>query len=192
MHSLILLLVLALLTPAHASANAVSIGDGDSFRLGEHRYRLYGMDAPELHQDCKDAEGESWPCGVRARTELRRIIATDPLECRSIETDRYGRIVATCLAGHRDVAEEMVRSGFAVAAGRPGKPSPYEEAQRQARAAKRGLWAGTFDMPREWRRGNPRHENEERAVMTPREWLDEKLAALRQLLSQWFPSLFGS
>ncbi len=40
---------------------AVRLADGDSFRLGEHRYRLYGIDAPELHQDCKDADGKHGP-----------------------------------------------------------------------------------------------------------------------------------
>jgi endonuclease YncB( thermonuclease family) len=177
--------------PNQALADAVRLADGDSFRLGEHRYRLYGIDAPELHQECKDADGKAWPCGTRARTELRRIIATHPLECRSVDTDRFGRIVATCMAGSRDIAEEMVRAGYATALGRPGTASPYEDAQRQARAAKRGLWAGTFEMPIEWRRANPRDDEPEGSVITARDWLDQKIAEIRQTLAEWFPSLFG-
>ena len=177
--------------PFEARADAVHLADGDSFRLGEHRYRLYGIDAPELHQECKDADGNAWPCGTRARTELRRIIGTHPLKCRSVETDRFGRIVATCWADSRDIAEEMVRAGYATASGRPRAPSPYDDAQRQARADKRGLWAGTFEMPREWRRGNPRDDEPERSVMTPREWLDQKIAKVWQALAKWFRSLFG-
>ena len=183
-------IVCGILFPVQVYANGVNLADGDSFRIGEHCYRLYGIDAPELHQDCKDVDGKAWPCGTRARTELRRIIATHPLECRSVETDRFGRIVATCRAGSRDIAEEMVRAGYATASGRPGVPSPYEDAQRQARAAKRGLWAGTFQMPREWRRGNPRDDESERSVMTPREWLAQKIAGIRQALAEGFPSLF--
>ncbi|ARQ00879.1 thermonuclease family protein [Pseudorhodoplanes sinuspersici] len=180
-----------LLFPVQVHASGVSLADGDSFRIGEYRYRLHGIDAPELHQECKDIDGRVWPCGTRARTELRRIIATDPLECRSVTTDRFGRIVATCLAGSRDIAEEMVRAGYAIASGRHGAPSPYEDAQRQARDAKRGIWAGTFETPREWRRGNPRSDEPERSVITPRAWLDRKIAEIRKTLAEWFPSIFG-
>lgn len=188
---ILLSIVGGVLLPAEVLANAVRLADGDSFRLGEHRYRLYGIDAPELHQECKDADGDTWPCGTRARTELRRIIATHPLECRSIDTDRFGRIIATCKAGGRDIAEEMVRAGYAMASGRPGVPSPYETAQAQARAAKKGLWAGSFEMPVEWRRANPRDNEPQGSVTTARDWLDQKLAEIRQALAEWFPSIFG-
>lgn len=180
-----------ILLPIQAGADAVHLADGDSFRIGEHRYRLYGIDAPELRQECKDAEGEPWPCGTRARTELRRIIATHPVECRSIDTDRFGRIVATCKAGGRDIAEELVRAGYAMASARPGVRSPYEDAQAQARIAKRGLWAGTFEMPAEWRRANPRDEEPEGTVVTARDWLDRKIAEIRQALAEWLPAIFG-
>lgn len=170
-------------------AEAVHLADGDSFRLGERRYRLYGIDAPELHQDCKDADGETWPCGRRARTELRRIIGTHPLECRPVTTDRFGRIIATCVAGGRDVAEEMVRSGYATTFNRPGSSNRYDEAQAQARADKRGLWVGAFEIPQEWRRGHPR--DAESSVMTPRDWLDQKIVAIRQALDEWWASIFG-
>jgi endonuclease YncB( thermonuclease family) len=33
-----------------------------------------------------------------------------------------------------------------------GYTSPYRAEQDEARAAKRGLWAGTFTEPGEWRR----------------------------------------
>jgi endonuclease YncB( thermonuclease family) len=146
------------LVPALARAEAVRLSDGDSFRLGDHRYRLHGIDAPELHQDCKDAKGNSWPCGTRARSELRRLIGTHPVECRAVTVDRFGRIVATCSAGGKDLAEEMVRSGYATIFTRSGIASPYEKAQAEARAEKRGIWAGSFDVPSDWRRANPRDE----------------------------------
>jgi len=185
------LIVSGALLPVQAHANGVHLADGDSFRIGEQRYRLYGIDAPELRQECKDADGQTWPCGIRARTELRRIIATHPVECRSIDTDRFGRIVATCKAGGRDIAEEMVRAGYATALGRPGTPSPYENAQAQARAAKRGLWIGSFEMPLEWRRANPRDDEPAGSVITARQWLDQKIAEIRDTLAEWLPSIFG-
>lgn len=196
MHWIILLAIAGSLSfSLHAHASGVHLADGDSFRLGEQRYRLYGIDAPELHQECKDADGEPWPCGTRARSELRRIIGTHPLECRTITTDRFGRIVATCMAGGRDLAEEMVRAGYATVSSRPGFPNPYEEAQRQARVGKRGLWVGSFEMPRDWRRSNPRTDGPPDSTVPSSSWLDRKIAetrqTLKQFLAEWFPSIFG-
>lgn len=162
-------IVAAGLAPALAQAEAVQLSDGDSFRLGGHRYRLHGIDAPELHQGCKDAQGRDWPCGTRARSELRRLIGTHPVECRAVTVDRFGRIVANCTAGGKDIAEEMVRSGYATVFTRSGFASPYEKAQAEARAEKRGIWAGTFDVPSEWRRANPRDE-EPTGTTHARDW----------------------
>jgi endonuclease YncB( thermonuclease family) len=169
------------LTPSVLRAEAVHLADGDSFRLGEQRYRLYGIDAPELHQECKGSDGRNWPCGIRARTELRRLIGTHPLECKAQTVDRFGRIVATCHAGGRDLSEEMVRSGYATIFTRPGYASAYEEAQREARAEKRGIWAGSFDIPSDWRRSNPR-QDETAVDFNAREWIGEALAQAWQWL----------
>jgi endonuclease YncB( thermonuclease family) len=171
-------------------AEPVHLADGDSFTLGSQRYRLYGIDAPELHQDCTDAAGRSWPCGTRARSELRRIIGTYPVTCRIVATDRFGRSVATCHAGGRDLAEEMVRSGYATVIMRSGFASPYEAVQADARADKRGLWAGRFDTPSDWRRANPR-DDAPQAQQTPRDWLARKSAEAWEALSQWMRATFG-
>lgn len=169
----------------------VHLSDGDSFALGGERYRLQGIDAPELHQECKDSSGRNWPCGTRARAELRRIIGTNPVRCRTISTDRYGRNIAVCEAGGRDLAEEMVRAGFATVNDRRGS-SPYTGAQAEARAGKRGIWAGTFETPREWRRSHPRVDDGAAArPPAPRDWLANKAAELWQALMQWLRLLFG-
>lgn len=172
-------------------AEPVHLADGDSFKLGSQRYRLSGIDAPELHQHCTYPSGETWPCGVRARSELRRIIGTYPVTCKAISTDRFGRILASCRAGGRDLAEEMVRAGYATSSARFGFFNPYERAEAQARADKRGLWAGTFEMPLEWRRSNPRDDDTVAAVVTPRDWLGHKLTEARQMLASWLRAMSG-
>jgi endonuclease YncB( thermonuclease family) len=169
---LIAVAIAVALAPAALRAEPVHLADGDSFRLGNQRYRLQGIDAPELHQECKDSGGRNWPCGVRARTELRRLIGTHPLECKTEAVDRFGRIVATCHAGGRNLSEEMVRSGYATIFTRSGQTSAYEQAQREARADKRGIWSGSFDIPSDWRRSNPRHE-EPAGGFNFREWFTE-------------------
>jgi endonuclease YncB( thermonuclease family) len=170
----------------------VRLSDGDSFSLGRERYRLQGIDAPELRQECKDAAGRAWPCGNRARSELRRIIGTHPVQCRTVSTDRYGRNIAVCKAGGRDIAEEMVRSGFATIIDRRGASNPYAAAQAEARADKRGLWAGSFENPGEWRRANPRREDGTVPLPpSPRDWLANRASALWQAITTWLQSVFG-
>lgn len=190
---LALVIALALFTPAAAQQGPqpVRLADGDSFALGRERYRLYGIDAPELHQECADARGQSWPCGTRARSELRRIIGTHPVECRTVSTDRYGRNIAVCHAGGRDLAEEMVRAGFATTIDRRGSQNPYGGAQAEARADKRGLWAGKFETPSDWRRANPRDPEAAPPSETPRDWLARKGADLWQAAVEWMRSVLG-
>ena len=112
-------------------------------------------------------------------------------QCRTLSTDRYGRFIAVCHAGGRDLAEEMVRSGFATTVASRGGGNPYESAQADARAGKRGVWAGTFDTPRDWRRANPRDPETGPPGETPRDWLARKTADLWQALSDWVRSLLG-
>ena len=186
--------MMALTMPAagQQGPQPVRLADGDSFSLGRERYRLYGIDAPELHQQCTDSAGRAWPCGTRARSELRRIIGTHPVHCRTVSTDRYGRNIAVCQAGGRDLAEEMVRSGFATVIDRRGDTNPYRGAQAAARADKSGIWAGTFERPNDWRRANPRGDDQPApSTPTPHDWLANKAAELWQALIAWLRSIFS-
>jgi endonuclease YncB( thermonuclease family) len=180
-HTIIAASLAAALLPGVVHAEAVQLSDGDSFKLGDMRYRLHGIDAPELHQDCTDTHGRSWPCGIRARSELRRLIGTHPVECKAVTVDRFGRVIATCIAGGKDLAEEMVRSGYATVFTRPGFASPYEKAQSEARAEKRGIWAGSFDVPSDWRRANPRDDAPATSV-SARDWVSQVFAQAKQWL----------
>lgn len=132
-----------------ALTGAVRLADGDSFELGSQRIRLEGIDAPELHQNC-GAPGNEWPCGRRAKEALQTIVDSGEVECRPVDQDRYGREVAICAASMRDLGRAMVEQGFAVATG-----SAYLKEERAARAAKRGIWAGPFEAPAEWRARHP-------------------------------------
>lgn len=123
--------------------------DGDSLRKGEHEYRLHGIDAPELHQQCQGADGRDYACGRAARDRLRSLISGQPLACDIAETDRYGRRVAQCRAGPKDINREMVLSGWAMAYRRHG--TDYAEEEADARKARRGIWQGDFEIPERWR-----------------------------------------
>ena len=121
--------------------------DGDSFFIGNREVRLKGIDAPEGRQTCQ-RNGQSWPCGEDARRELARLIGDRTVACRSVETDQHGRLLGSCTAGGTELNREMVRSGYAVAFG------SFESEERQAKAARQGLWSGEFVRPKDWRRDN--------------------------------------
>jgi len=131
----------------------VQAADGDSLRLGGQRIRLSGIDAPELHQTCQNDKGKPYPCGVLAKRQLERTIKGPGLKCETVATDRYGRSVAACTVNGRDLSDVMVRSGWALDTTRDGV---YLAAEAEARRARRGMWAGTFEEPADWRLRNPR------------------------------------
>ncbi len=121
--------------------------DGDTLAKGGDRFRLLGIDAPELAQTCLRGS-ESWPCGEEARRALQRLASAADFSCSGGSRDRYGRLLVYCSAGGRDVSSDMVSAGFAVASGYFQFSSEQAEARRQAR----GIWVGEFENPSQWRR----------------------------------------
>jgi endonuclease YncB( thermonuclease family) len=144
--------------PFGPGAKIVSV-DGDSLRAANGaEYRLFGIDAPELHQTCNEADGKSWLCGRAAKAKLTTLIKGGNVNCEARATDRFGRIVAVCSAeGVPDLGEAMVRDGYAIDLG-GAAGNPYRDAQAEAEAAKRGIWRGTFERPSDWRQANPRSD----------------------------------
>jgi endonuclease YncB( thermonuclease family) len=123
--------------------------DGDSIEIAGARIRLYGIDAPELDQSCTDAAGQPWSCGRKAAQELRRHVAGRELHCVPSSSDRFNRAIAVCsLPDGSDLNGWIVGQGWALAYDRAGTYRPQEQ---EAQAARRGLWAGTFVPPSEWR-----------------------------------------
>lgn len=129
---------------------SIAVIDGDSLRDGQTEIRLYGIDAPEYLQSCLDAQGSSYSCGKRAADELRKLVRAGEIKCSSSGLDRYHRAISRCHSGALDVNQEMVRRGWAVAFIQFG--SDYVYAETQARQAKRGLWAGSFEEPAQFRK----------------------------------------
>ena len=150
--ALLLLFALAL-NVANAQLNAIvgaaTVIDGDTLDVAGVRIRLWGIDAPESRQVCSVA-GTEYPCGGRATAHLRALIADRPVACEPRSTDRYGRTVALCRVDGRDLGAAMVRDGWAVAFVRYAMD--YVPQEQEARAARRGLWEGTFLAPEIWRR----------------------------------------
>ena len=140
---------------AQSLSGRADVIDGDTIAIrGEPaRLRLYGIDAPEGKQTCSDPGGRPYLCGSRSADALATIIGHNGrVTCRAEDRDRYGRIVATCEANGREINAEMIRQGWAVEY-EQYSDGRYSDEEEEARSAKRGLWAGTFVKPWEWRRG---------------------------------------
>jgi endonuclease YncB( thermonuclease family) len=130
------------------TGNATVI-DGDSLRLNGTEIRLHGIDAPEYRQICSDAHGDGYACGKEAAAALRAIVRNAEVTCSSWETDRYGRAVSTCHVGEQNVARVMVQRGWAIAYRKHSADYVSEEAE--AKKARRGIWAGRFEAPEDYR-----------------------------------------
>ncbi len=141
------------LLAAPVLANAVgtaSVIDGDTIEVRGQRIRLHGIDAPESRQFCR-RDGKPWQCGKDAANALADKIARRTGTCEDLGRDRYKRIIARCTVASEDLGEWMVSQGLALAYRRYSLDYVDEEAE--ARAARRGIWAGEFVKPWEWRRG---------------------------------------
>ncbi len=136
--------------PLSGTATAI---DGDTLRLAGQRVRLTGLDAVERAQTCA-VDGRDWPCGEAAHAFLAAAVGGTTTTCTPAGHDRYGRVLATCTAGGRDLGDALVRAGWAVAD--PG----YALALAEARLARRGIWAGRFDDPADWRRRHDAGEDD--------------------------------
>ncbi len=126
------------------------IVDGDTIWISETKIRLHGIDAPETKQECFRQDGSSYRCGEASTDALRVLIGTDPVRCEGDTYDRYKRLIATCYSGTLNLNAELVRQGWALAYRRYSKD--YVSAEMEAQEAMRGIWAGEFETPWEWRR----------------------------------------
>lgn len=131
--------------PAHAA-------DGDTLNLTGIAVRLHGIDAPELAQSCT-RDGVSWACGREAADRLAGLVAGKSVQCEQRDVDDYGRSVATCRAAGTDLAAAMVDAGLAIAL--PHFTTAYVGHETRAREQRRGIWAGEFEPPSEYRAAHP-------------------------------------
>lgn len=125
-------------TPANLQpATVAEVVDGDTVALTNGRHvRYIGINTPEHDQPYfaeAQAANRQWVAGRQIQLEL------------DVETfDQYGRTLAYVWVGEVMVNLEIVRQGFANAFTVPPNlryEKLFQQAEREAREAKRGLWA---------------------------------------------------
>lgn len=147
------LLLGAAVLPAEAGEGLItgraSVVDGDTLEIGSVRIRLFGIDAPEAGQTCRNRAGKSWQCGSEAANRLSELIEDSELACRPRDRDVYGRIIASCEAGGIDVNGQLIAEGLAWAFIRYS--DEYAPVEAKARSAAVGIWNGTAEAPWDYR-----------------------------------------
>ncbi|GGA92811.1 hypothetical protein GCM10011491_21120 [Brucella endophytica] len=125
--------------------------DGDTLVISSQHIRLAGIDAPEMGQSCRRG-GQDYACGVEARDALKALINGRSVRCTGRGIDKYQRLLSDCRIGGTDLNRQMVEEGWAVAYGR------YAGEEEMARTMRRGIWAGTFERPQDWRKARQAQE----------------------------------
>jgi len=125
----------------------VGVHDGDTLTAltddkRELKVRLHGIDAPELGQ----------PYGQASKRALSDLVFGKHVTLHTTGTDRYKRTLARVTAGDIEVDALMIATGHAWHYTRYDRTAALEAAERNARAAKRGLWTDAEPVPPwEWR-----------------------------------------
>jgi endonuclease YncB( thermonuclease family) len=147
------MLLLAFCVVQARSAECI-VSDGDTLIVDGTKFRLDGIDAPELNQICLDEKGQPWKCGLDARDALAKLIANCAVRCEDKGPDKVhpDRRIGICTVKGMDITlnEWPVREGWAV------NFEPYAKGRflpDQADAAHngRGIWKGCFTAPTNWR-----------------------------------------
>jgi endonuclease YncB( thermonuclease family) len=145
---------LVLAQPATAVVTGTaSVVDGDTLDIRDSRFRLFGIDAPERAQQCKDHDDRTYLCGSKAALALENFIAGRPVTCSPVAGQKktYASTVARCEVAGKDLAEWLVEQGHAL--DWPDYSNgKYDQAQQRARGAGRGIWDGKFVLPWDFRR----------------------------------------
>ena len=140
-------LLATLLLAFAALAQSLEVKDGDDIILDGKDHRFEGADAFERSQECKDENGNVYKCGENAKAALQELIKVKPLDCRAAGNASDGRPMLRCSA-----ELDLIRAGWAF----PRRDFLEEDqdrfmelcaAEKEARDAKRGAWAGTFEIP---------------------------------------------
>jgi len=142
------LIVMPTSVEAQSLRGSAQVIDGDSLTVAGLQVRLFGIDAPELDQQCFDG-GTPVACGEMAKSKLASLIGDAALSCLNKTTDAHGRMVAICRIGGVDIGRAMVEAGWATAYRRYGED--YVAAELRARASKTGLWQWEFQNPEQYR-----------------------------------------
>ena len=136
-----------------------NVTDGDTIKINHQKIRLFGIDAPETKQFCKEVYfsflifnfKRDYKCGEKSTNALKKKIQGKNIKCLvQNNKDRYRRNIGICYLKKQDINSWLVKSGYAIAYRRYSKK--YINDEQYAEDNKLGIWQGTFMKPEKWRR----------------------------------------
>ena len=155
----ILIIALACAPPASTldlEGKVVAVRDGDTIEVlaeGDmvFRVRLEGIDCPEYQQDYAD-EAKRFTSKMLLRKDVKVV---------EKEKDEYGRTVGRVMIDGKDASVELVRAGLAWHYRHYSDDPLLAQLEREARAARTGLWSAPDPVPPwEYRRDSGKKELE--------------------------------
>ena len=163
LYILILFLTFFSNTVAEEISGVPKIVDGDTVHINDKKFRLEGIDAPEMRQQCKKESlkissiigftfYKDYSCGKVSKEKLISKIHGSKIKCKFTTKDKYKRYIATCYKEKINLNQWMVRNGYAIAYRRYSKK--YVSDEDFAKEKKLGLWQGKFMNPEKWRKLN--------------------------------------
>ena len=136
-----------------------NVTDGDTIKINDQKIRLFGIDAPETKQFCKEVYlsflifnfKRDYKCGEKSTNALKKKIKNKKIRCLvQDKKDRYRRNIGICYLKKQDINSWLVKNGYAIAYRRYSKKYIIDE--QYAEDNKLGIWQGTFMEPEKWRR----------------------------------------
>src|SRR5687767_11796837 len=100
-------------TPCGPGRGPACVVDGDTFKLGDRKIRITGIDAPELVASRCPAEAA---LARRSADRLRELLNQGPIEMighRLQQQDRHGRYLMVVRRGETSVGRQMIDEGLA-------------------------------------------------------------------------------
>jgi len=144
----IILLGLATATTAAEVRGIARVIDGDTIEVQSTVIRLYGIDAAEDGQSCTDSAGKTYSCGKHAEKILSALLQ-QPVICVGKNYDQYNRLIGVCQSNNIEINSQMVYMGWALAYRKYSLD--YIQEEKKAKDEHRGMWAGHFDTPSDYR-----------------------------------------
>ena len=145
----IVLLFIFLFYQTYGFSNEIRIIDGDTIVLNGEKIRFFGIDAPEIDQECIK-NGKIIKCGLLSKKALEDKIGNNTPLCIKKDTDRYKRTIAECFVDNVSLSKFLVANGYAFVYKKYSKQYIYHE--KRAKILKLGLWGMNFEYPWKFRK----------------------------------------
>lgn len=122
--------------------------DSAVFDSSDQRIRLARILPVGRTEVCTDGGGRRFACGLMSRAALQNLVARRVVVCDRLflaRDDRQAVVDADCSVEGIDLAEHLVRSGWAFPSPLAGEHHRTAQAEAQARGV--GVWAGAYAVP---------------------------------------------